>query len=919
MGQYTNLANNARLSGLRDLSTPLAASPGGGGGGGGVLNFLGKVLTTGQKTVGRVVEPLALELSQGADQLLANVPGALGSNARSNISARQDAGIRGFNLGELLSPGRDATGARVKLFDDPAFKDNNQILNGALRFGLDVAEDPLNLIGVGTAAKGAKVGTKMSAATLAKDVLAKTAGKGALLEEGGARAATILTTVQRERGLGAAVRAVSQIPEAKAAMEFAGYGTKRGLMLGSGKTGLIIPGTERLARGVDLMNEAARTKTGVSRILAKADAADWNLGQRARDIRDAAVVAEDNLAAGVPGALDEFRGFMEADAMRSVTQGRKGAIRDAMIKARQEQLGYTDDMVEEDIKRFRPGYAQRLRNGTGMTLKTLKGADANFVSSSLTGRLSGVYNGTGWTPDPNSPLHNLMHSVLDEIGTQLQSHGLTHHVRMNEVGDVIEISWNDMIDGLATKAQELGAKAKDSTFVAGSITADDLVWRLADTAAADIAMAQATGTTPALLKVIGGGGAISGKNWAHATNSATIDATKFFKATEQIDSVWKSMAVARPGFSNRNYWGGLASNMAYGVGVRYHREMAREAKAYLEDPQAYLAAATPRQMKIVEEIHNLGYDAAAGGLRISGQGVNVSQVGGSHVYFDVNPIRKFGSKLQENFELGTRIPFTKEARINPTAWPRAGVGGKASVHIPVELNLRLAAVMKFMDDGMSPEAARSLMEHVHFDYADLSKLDKSAKTIYPFWTFRSRNLPNQVENVAKGLGLSRGTIDAIVKGRMEHEGEPFPPFLQGIQVPIGGGRVLSSSALPLADLISRVQDGYTLSQGNVGDALRPTIINDALPQVRIPFEVLANRSSFTGETKKKDFATFLDTIVRGVPGTDLLPSPIPGVGRKSSFSKNSTVSDTALARFLENFARQFGQVGDVRDYSDTVN
>lgn len=211
------------------------------------------------------------------------------------------------------------------------------------------------------------------------------------------------------------------------------------------------------------------------------------------------------------------------------------------------------------------------------------------------------------------------------------------------------------------------------------------------------------------------------------------------------------------------------------------------------------------------------------------------------------------------------------------------------------------------------------MEHIHFDYADLSKLDKSAKTIYPFWTFRSRNLPNQVENVAKGLGLSRGTIDAIVKGRMEHEGEPFPPFLQGIQVPIGGGRVLSSSALPLADLISRAQDAYTLSKGNVADALRPSIVNDAVPQVRIPFELLAARSSFTGATTDKTWANTLDTLIRGVPGTDLLPSPVPGVDRPSSFSKKSTISNTALARFLENFARQFGQPGDMRDYNDTVN
>lgn len=1098
---------------------PLQRISYGSGGGSGVLNLLGKILTTGQKTVGRVVEPLALEIGQGADQLLALAPGALGSNARTNVAARQDRGITGFSLGEILNYGTDSTGARVKLFDDPAFKDNSPIINGALRFGLDVAEDPLNLIGVGTATQAGRQGTKLGARELAKDVMAKTAGKGLLMEEGGSRAASILSTVQRERGLPAALREISKIPEAKAALELAGYSTERSLLLGLGKNGLMLPGTAKLAQGVDRMNEAVRTSRGVTRILGKLDAADWTLGARGKDIRAAAAVAEDAVARGGQEAADglgQFRSFMEADALRSVSQGSKGPIRDAMIIGRQEALGYTDDQIEKDISRFRPDFVQRLRNGTGMTLKSLKGADGNFVASAVKGRASGVYDGSGWVVDPNSPLHNLLNSVLDEIGTQVQAIGLTHHVRVTEAGKVVQVPWDRMIDGIHDAALAQAKKAQDSWFVAGSITADDLVWRLADTAAADIATAKASGMLPSLVKdditklrftgvkkatdatdgvsklkfsSVKGGGLVdkteiidslkiqskaladeidgrqaqfdfwkenpaaqrmaefmddpvgftqrnpaeavavqkfSAENpelvgyirdivkdpagfeamtkakaaelralgrkagdaakedgqlsfmwpetvrsttnanqgslfpdlattpemwttegrtavdaaqgqlfdpdphaqlrimdprqWAHATNAVSIEAKKFFEATEQIASVWKTMAVARPGFSNRNYWGGLAANLAYGVGVGMHKEMAGEARAYLDDPETYLRNATPRQQAIAREINALGYDAAAGGLQVSGRGVNLTEVGNSRTYYDVNKFRKVGSKAQQAIELGVHVPGTKNLNFNPTAWPRAAVGGRNSIRVPVELNLRLAAVVKFLDDGMSPEAARSLMEHIHFDYADLSKLDRSAKTIYPFWTWRSRNLPNQIENVVKGQGLSRGVVDAVVKAKQEHEGDPFPPFLQGIQVPFGGGLVGSSSALPLADLISRVQDVNTARQGKWGDALRPALVNEALPQVKAAYEILAKRNAFSGAARTGGTAETLDILLSSfVPGADLLPSPFPGVNRRPSWDKNSTINKEGLRKQLENFLRQFGLPGDVRDFSDTVN
>lgn len=902
---------------------PLQRISYGSGGGSGVLNLLGKIMTTGQKTVGRVVEPLALEIGQGADQLLALAPGALGSNARTNIAARQDRGITGFSLGEIFNYGKDATGARVKLMDDPAFKDNSPIINGALRFGLDVAEDPLNLIGVGTATQAGRQGTKLGARELAKDVMAKTAGKGLLMEEGGARAASILSTVQRERGLPAALREISKIPEAKAALELAGYSTERSLMLGLGKNGLMLPGTAKLAQGVDRMNEAVRTSRGVKRALATIDSAEWNLGARAKDIRAAAAVAEDAVARGGQEAADglgQFRSFMEADALRSVSQGSKGPIRDAMIIGRQEALGYTDDQIEKDISRFRPDFVQRLRNGTGMTLKSLKGADGNFVASAVRNRTSGVYDGSGWVVDPNSPLHNLINSVLDEIGTQVQAHGLTHHVRLNEVGDVIESSWDDMIDGIQKTALDKAAEARGRIFNAGTVTADDLVWRLADVAAADIATAKASGMLPELASGLVNGPTMNPKHWAHATNAASIEAKKFFEATEQIASVWKTMAVARPGFSNRNYWGGLAANLAYGVGVGMHKEMAGEARAYLDDPETYLRNATPRQQAIAREINALGYDAAAGGLQVSGRGVNLTEVGNSRTYYDVNKWRKFGSKVQQAIELGVHVPGTKNLNFNPTAWPRAAVGGRNSIRIPVELNLRLAAVVKFLDDGMSPEAARSLMEHIHFDYADLSKLDRSAKTIYPFWTWRSRNLPNQIENVVKGQGLSRGVVDAVVKAKQEHEGDPFPPFLQGIQVPFGGGLVGSSSALPLADLISRVQDVNTARQGKWGDALRPALVNEALPQVKAAYEILAKRNAFSGAARTGGTAETLDILLSSfVPGADLLPSPFPGVNRRPSWDKNSTINKEGLRKQLENFLRQFGLPGDVRDFSDTVN
>lgn len=1068
----------------------------GGGGGSSVLGTIGKVITAPQRAVDRVIGPVALEIGQGFDQLIAPISG----DARKNIATRKAEGITGFSLGEMLNYGKNAKGERVRLFDDPGLRSG--ILDNALKFAWETVTDPTNYVGVGLARTAGKGASKLTASQLAKQVVSSTAEHpDEAVRLGGQIAGQVLLDKGASKGLRSALKEIDKIDNAVTALAESGFTTRRGLTFGVGDSGIIIPGTERVAAAIDKANGAVRAY-GLSKVTDLLDAKDMNLGMRSRRLRQVARAADIT----DPESMAKFGREVDYDFVRFEVMGRKGTERTRIIKEAQANTGMSDEMVENQLVTLRPRLRQRLQERTGLTLRSFKGADADFVASSVQGRLRAVYDGTGG--DRSTPLGAVINEALDLTGRKLKERGITHMVYQDAKGDFGLVEWDDVIMDVEKNARRLAEEARRKTLVAGSTTADDIVWRLIDRASADIAAHEATGLLPtvvekkgkisftkimsdpmvrmkttgirrtglgvaeevadplgledqlrtlenlyetwkdnplaeqvqehlanpakfarkdpqtaavltkfgqenpgfleqirsiaddpksfgARLQALRGqvdeirgaapvedtvsslfrsraavdpnqgtlfaddfgnpvrainpqkvtkistelsddqgrlasllsavdtstGRTVSLADWAHMTNAVAVDVTDIIKTSEALDAVWKTLAVARPGFSNRNYWGGIANNLAFGVSVRYHRDAPKWILDYWKDPEAFVAK-SPRNARIAEVIRDLGGEK--GSVRIADRGITFSDLEHGGNPFEISRVKRFGQAAQKGFETGFEIPgsgrVAKAAKIvNLPAAPRGVVAGRKSIGIPVELQLRLAAVVKFMDDGLTPEAARAMMESIHIDYADLSRIDKTAKKIYPFWTFRTRNLGIQGNVLLKGRGYSRGMLGAMMTARMEHEGEPFPPFLQGIQVPLGGGVVGSSSALPMADFISRGQDVYTgLVKGNFSDPLRAILVNEATPQINAPLEIIMGKDTFSGAPRPKTRGASIDSALQVIPFMDLLPSPFGSANRTSSFAKRTSLSKDPYARFAENFARLFGlSSADVRDYSDT--
>jgi hypothetical protein len=63
-----------------------------------------------------------------------------------------------------------------------------------------------------------------------------------------------------------------------------------------------------------------------------------------------------------------------------------------------------------------------------------------------------------------------------------------------------------------------------------------------------------------------------------------------------------------------------------------------------------------------------------------------------------------------------------------------------------EIGARMAMALDAVSRGLPLDANAARISRYHFDYSDLSRVDRIAKTIIPFWTYASRNAQLQMVN-----------------------------------------------------------------------------------------------------------------------------------------------------------------------------
>jgi len=288
------------------------------------------------------------------------------------------------------------------------------------------------------------------------------------------------------------------------------------------------------------------------------------------------------------------------------------------------------------------------------------------------------------------------------------------------------------------------------------------------------------------------------------------EATKgLLGAFDKVMNVWKGHATAvNPGFHFRNMYsnwflnglGGLditdvgpyiaATKMQWmmrepGLRGLIKGDVGELAKRFIKtsNGQKYSYADVMR-MAMEKEVYNTGWMGADIPEYVKGMLVNASTPSGNKILARMNPLSQQFAPLRAGRKMGTAI----------------------------ENNARLALFVDQLKKGIDPEQAATHVKKFLFDYHELTPFEKNVmKRLIPFYTWMRKNIPLQLEQLAK----QPHRYAAVAKGISEIEGSiekdayldkvMLPKWMQDlnvVQLPgsIRGREVFLNPNLPFQDL-----------------------------------------------------------------------------------------------------------------------
>ena len=188
----------------------------------------------------------------------------------------------------------------------------------------------------------------------------------------------------------------------------------------------------------------------------------------------------------------------------------------------------------------------------------------------------------------------------------------------------------------------------------------------------------------------------------------------FGRTFNALTNLFKTYATLSPGFHVRNALSAIFMNTSDGVPLRTQLEAASLWQKFTRGGKEWLFA----QPQEVQDAFRVAAATGAGG-RFTEAGV--------------------AQELANEGNLAGR--FYNRAASNRVTRASQRAGER------VEGSVRLAPALDSLRQGDSVQAAIQRVKRLHFDYADVSKMDESMKRLIPFWTFMSRNLPLQISQM----------------------------------------------------------------------------------------------------------------------------------------------------------------------------
>jgi len=290
---------------------------------------------------------------------------------------------------------------------------------------------------------------------------------------------------------------------------------------------------------------------------------------------------------------------------------------------------------------------------------------------------------------------------------------------------------------------------------------------------------------------------------------------------------FRTWAVTSPGFIVRNLEGGWLNNVISGVKMQDYKLFRRHLNVY--------KSGSGWEDRFIEkygisELHKFqgALDAIAG----TGWGQSAQEAG-------IGLFSKHGVRRAWDKTLGTENPLSVAVR-------NRNEGAE-------ELMRGAHAYMVFRRSGKDAAGAWPVNDAInsvakyHFNYRDISSFDRAAKRVVPFWTFMSRNIPLQLENIAKHPDVLNRTYGNLK--RTLEQGSDEQPIVPSYFMNLGGIRlgdipVIGSGGdqeyLMLDLPFLRMQDDLN----KFTDIER--VFSDMNPAIKVPLELQAHKQFFSG-------------------------------------------------------------------------
>jgi len=336
------------------------------------------------------------------------------------------------------------------------------------------------------------------------------------------------------------------------------------------------------------------------------------------------------------------------------------------------------------------------------------------------------------------------------------------------------------------------------------------------------------------------------------TTQHTEHFPSFVKQYERFINYWKAQAVSTPGFVARNGLGGMWMNYAFGnVDMGQHKKFAaiywtahRVGKGKPVDGLREMIRALIKKQVLepksqahvgifgVKSVSINDLDTALqvfeGGIFTGGQVVTevLRGVPKKFVHQGTSPISGLPVDIVGNPFSAEFAPFRAIRTANES----------------METVLRGTLAFDIMQKGGSLTDALGEVYRLHFNYADLTRAERVARRVIPFWKWQRSVIPVLVESVGRNptawsrLYQTRGEMQLTTKPEKNAVPDYYMEML-GMRLPwkMNGNQTYWIPDLPFRDLLRLVQDPTSLTR---------MLAESAAPPVKLPLEIWAGKQFF---------------------------------------------------------------------------